>query len=365
MSKKILLKGNDALCEGAVQSGCRAYYGYPITPQNEVPAYMSKRMIEVNGSFIQAESELASINMVLGAAVTGARAMTTSSSPGISLMQEGISYLAGCELPCLIANIMRGGPGLGNISGSQSDYFQSTRGGGHGDYRTICLAPSTVQELYDFPALGFHLAEKYRSPVIIVADGFLAQMMEGVDLDYSKNLRDKIAKEKLPEKNWVLNGCVGREPRFIRSLFMVDGALKDHNYKLQEKYGKINDSEQLWEEYNMADAKKAIVAFGVTGRIAKEAIKSLGDQKIGLIRPITLWPFPKKAFEKYLKQLESILVVELNSGQMVEDVLLSVSGKVSVDFLGKPGGEIITPDEITEKISKIKSTEKVKASSNG
>lgn len=350
MSEKTLMKGNEAICEGSIDAGCKAYFGYPITPQNEVPGHMSKRMPEAGGVFLQAESELASINMVFGAALTGARAMTSSSSPGISLMQEGISYLAGCELPCLVVNIVRGGPGLGNIAGSQADYFQSTRGGGHGDYRTICLAPNSIQEMYDFPALGFHLADKYRTPVLIVTDGILGQMMEGMEKKKSLEFRKKLEKETLPKKDWVLDGCKGRRPRDVKSLLMTEGALEKHNYKLKVKYDKISSTEVLWEEYNMEGAKKCVAAFGITSRMSKEAIDRCRDEKIGLIRPITLWPFPSKVFEKYADQLDSILVVEHNNGQMVEDVELSVKGKVKVEFMGRPGGGVIVPEEIVERL---------------
>jgi 2-oxoglutarate ferredoxin oxidoreductase subunit alpha len=305
-------------------------------------------MPEIGGVFIQAESELASINMVLGASVAGVRAMTSSSSPGVSLMQEGISYLAGCELPCLLVNVMRGGPGLGNISGSQADYFQSTRGGGHGDYRTICLAPASVQEMHDFPALGFYLADMYRNPVMIVTDGIMGQIMEGVDLEVSTAFQKQFPKEI--KKDWVLDGCKNRPPRLVRSLLMEDGALEKHNYKLNEKYKKIEQTETRCEVYNMDNADAAVVCFGITARIAKDAVGRIKHKKVGIIRPITLWPFPYSVIEKYAAQVKMMLVVEHNLGQMVDDVRLGANGKTQVSFLGKPGGGVITPEEIIQKL---------------
>ncbi|MDI6641415.1 MAG: 3-methyl-2-oxobutanoate dehydrogenase subunit VorB [Elusimicrobiota bacterium] len=350
-NKKVLLQGNIAICEGAIAAGCFAYFAYPITPQNEISAYMARRMPELNRVFLQSESEIAAINMVFGAALTGCRAMTTSSSPGISLMQEGISYLCGCELPCVIANIVRGGPGLGNISGSQADYFQTTKGGGHGDYRLITLAPDSVQEMYDLTYLAFDLADKYRNPVMILSDGYTAQMMEPIEI---KNEKLKI---KNYEKDWILDGCKNREPRKIRSLFMGEGELEKHNWKLNEKYNRIKQTEQRVELYNTDDAEIIIVAQGIAARISKGAVE-LGRKnglRVGLIRPITLWPFTEKAIRELITygKVKKFLVVELNLGQMIEDVKLSVNGKVPVEFLGRPGGTIFTPEEIYEQLKEL------------
>jgi len=349
MSKRVLIQGNIALCEGAISAGCEAYFGYPITPQNEVSAYMSKRMPELGRVFLQSESELSAINMVFGVAVTGKRAMTSSSSPGISLMQEGISYLAGCELPCVIANITRGGPGLGNISGAQSDYFQAVKGGGHGDYKMITLAPSTVQEMYDLTAIAFDLADKYRNPVMILSDGYLGQMMEPIEIQNSK------FKIQNYSKDWVLDGCKGREPRKIRSLLMGEGELEEFNWKLDKKYKEIKKNEVRFEEYKTEDAEFLIVAFGISARICKSTIEMTRKDglKVGLIRPITLWPFPEDVIRERSKKVKKVLTVEMNLGQMLEDVKLAVNGVVQVEFLGKPGGTIFTPEEIYEHIRKI------------
>ena len=349
MSKRVLIQGNIALCEGAISAGCEAYFGYPITPQNEVSAYMSKRMPELGRVFLQSESELSAINMVFGVAVTGKRAMTSSSSPGISLMQEGISYLAGCELPCVIANITRGGPGLGNISGAQSDYFQAVKGGGHGDYKMITLAPSTVQEMYDLTAIAFDLADKYRNPVMILSDGYLGQMMEPIEIQSSK------FKIQNYSKDWVLDGCKGREPRKIRSLLMGEGELEEFNWKLDKKYKEIKKNEVRFEEYKTEDAEFLIVAFGISARICKSTIEMTRKDglKVGLIRPITLWPFPEDVIRERSKKVKKVLTVEMNLGQMLEDVKLAVNGVVQVEFLGKPGGTIFTPEEIYEHIRKI------------
>ena len=349
MSKRVLIQGNIALCEGAISAGCEAYFGYPITPQNEVSAYMSKRMPELGRVFLQSESELSAINMVFGVAVTGKRAMTSSSSPGISLMQEGISYLAGCELPCVIANITRGGPGLGNISGAQSDYFQAVKGGGHGDYKMITLAPSTVQEMYDLTAIAFDLADKYRNPVMILSDGYLGQMMEPIEIQSSK------FKIQNYSKDWVLDGCKGREPRKIRSLLMGEGELEEFNWKLDKKYKEIKKNEVRFEEYKTEDAEFLIVAFGISARICKSTIEMTRKDglKVGLIRPITLWPFPEDVIRERSKKVKKVLTVEMNLGQMLEDVKLAVNGVAPVEFLGKPGGTIFTPEEIYEHIRKI------------
>ena len=346
LMKKILMKGNIALCEGAIAAGLNAYFGYPITPQNEVPAHMSKRMVELGKVFLQAESELAAINMVLGASAAGKRVMTSSSSPGISLKQEGISYMAGCELPCVIANVQRGGPGLGNIAGSQADYFQSTKGGGHGDYRLIVLAPYSVQEMYDLAYTAFDLADKYRNPVLILSDGIVGQMMEPVEISEAKKRDD------LPPKNWVLDGAKGREPRLIRSLLMEEGALEKHNWHLKKKYDEITKNEIRFETFATDDADVILVAFGISARVAKAAVKQARKEgiKAGLVRPITLWPFPSEAVALLAKPGKKFLVVEMNLGQMVEDVQLAVCGKSHVDFVGRPGGAPVNEKEVLERI---------------
>ncbi len=348
MSKKVLVKGNIALCEGAIAAGLKSYFGYPITPQNEVPAYLSRKMVEIGRVFVQAESEIAAANMVLGAAVTGARAMTSSSSPGISLKQEAISYMAGMQLPALIVNVQRGGPGLGNISGAQSDYFQAVKGGGHGDYKLIVLAPNSAQEMYEMAYDAFDTAEKYRTPVMILADGVIGQMMEPVDFN-------KPEKKEFSEKEWCLNGCKGREPRSVQSLLMKDGVLEKHNIKLQEKYKKIAENEVKYEAYNTDDAGVIITAYGISSRIAKSAVKLARKEgiKAGLFRPITLWPFPSGAIASLAKPGVKFLSVELSHGQMIEDVRLAVNGKCHVEFLGKAGGGIVTEQEILSKIKEL------------
>lgn len=340
-----LLKGNEALGEGAIQAGCTAYFGYPITPQNELTEHMAKRMLEEKRIFLQAESELAAINMVFGASVAGARAMTSSSSPGISLKQEGISYMAGCELPGLIVNVQRGGPGLGNISGSQGDYFQSTKGGGHGDYRIIVLAPASAQEMYEMPSKAFLLSEKYRIPALMLCDGVMAQVLEPVELTPVKH-------SFVGKRNWILDGCKGRTPRKICSLLMGEGALEAHNYHLQEKYAAIKKEEQDYEETFLKDAKIVMVAYGVSARICSSAVQKARQQglKVGLLRPITLWPFPETVIKRLSQRVKSFLVVELSTGQMIEDVKLAVNGKVPVSFLGKPGGGVFNPDEIVKEL---------------
>ena len=350
MIKKVLMCGNEACGEGAVIAGCKFYAGYPITPQNELTAYMAKRMSETGGVFIQAESELAAINMVFGAAVTGARAMTSSSSPGISLKQEGISYLAGCELPCVIVNMQRGGPGLGNIAPSQSDYFQSVKGGGHGDYKLIVLAPASAQELMDYTSLAFDLADKYRNPVIILGDGLLGQMMEPVQIRSREQ-----EKPRLFDKPYTLTGCSGRPPRFIKSLLLLEGELEEHNKKLQEKFSSIKKKEVMVESFHLKDSDLVLVAYGSVARIAKASMDMARAEglKVGLIRPITLWPFPEKIIEETAGKAKKFLVVEMSAGQMVEDVMLSVKGKAEVDFYGRMGGGIPTEKEIVAKIKAL------------
>jgi len=347
--KKILICGNEACGEGAVMAGCAFYAGYPITPQNELTSYMAKRMGETGGVFIQAESELAAINMVLGASAAGVRAMTSSSSPGVSLKQEGISYLAGCELPCVIVNMQRGGPGLGNIGPAQGDYFQSVKGGGHGDYKLIVLAPASAQELMDYTALAFDLADKYRNPVLILGDGLIGQMMEPV------TLRTGEYKPQRVEKPWALTGCAGRKQNIIRSLLLGDGALEEHNKKLQEKFARMKEAEVRAESFNAKDSDIVLVAYGSVARTAKAAMQAARDSglKVGLIRPITLWPFPEKMIQEAAGTCNKFLVVEMSAGQMVEDVRLAVNGKREVHFYGRMGGGIPTEAEIVRQIEAL------------
>jgi len=356
MSKRVLMTGNEAIAEGAIQAGCCFYAGYPITPQNELPAYMAKRMPEVKGVFIQAESELAAINMVFGASAARARAMTSSSSPGISLKQEGISYIAGAELPAVIVNVMRGGPGLGNIWPAQSDYFQATRSGGHGDYHSIVLAPSCVQEAYELMFLAFDLADKYRNPVIILGDGMLGQMMEPIRFSV---LGSRFSGEhRIPNtehrKKWALTGCRGRRPNIVKSFYMVEGDLEKFNLTLQKKYQTIQQKEQRYESLFLDDAKIILVAYGTMARIAKGVVNKLRGKKlkIGLIRPITLWPFPGHVFNRLKVKGSRVkfLVIEMSYGQMLEDVRLAVNGRCPVKFFGRAGGGIPTEEEIIEKV---------------
>jgi 2-oxoglutarate ferredoxin oxidoreductase subunit alpha len=366
------MTGNEAIGKGAIHAGCYFYAGYPITPQNELTAYMAKRMIEENRIFIQAESEIAAINMVFGASVAGVRAMTSSSSPGISLKQEGISYLAGCELPAVIVNIMRGGPGLGNIAPSQSDYFQATKGGGHGDYHCIVLAPSSVQEAYEFTSLSFELAQRYRNPVIILGDGILGQMMEPIIVNSSqftvdrKKMRPLAVNRQLSTKPWALTGCKNRRPNVIRSLHLAEGELEDFNKKLQRKYQSIQDQQQHWISLFLDDARITLVAYGTMARIARSVVKRLRKKgkRIGLIQPISLWPFPTKAFTPPLRagagfthilsKRMRYLVIEMSSGQMLEDVKLAVGGRAQVDFFGRAGGGIPSEEEIIKKVISYK-----------
>ena len=338
---KLLFCGNEAVGEAAIQAGCLCYFGYPITPQNELTAYMALRMEQEGRVFIQSESELAAINMVFGASLTGTRAMTSSSSPGISLKQEGLSYLAGCELPAVFVNMMRGGPGLGNIGPGQADYFQSTRGGGHGDYRTPVLAGASVQELADLTYLAFDLADIYRTPVLVLGDGVLGQMMEPVSFAAPRA-------RKLPAKDWVLDGCRGRPARSIRSLYLGPGALRAHNDKLQAKYRILERKEVRFESFQTEDARLIMVAYGISARLCREVVKRLRRQgfAVGLFRPITLWPFPARALRALANSAETFLTVEMSYGQMLEDVRLAVEGRKPVEFFGYGGGEVFTVEEI-------------------
>lgn len=349
MGQKMLMKGNEAIAEAAIQAGCRFFFGYPITPQNQIPEYMSKRMPKVEGGcFLQAESEVAAINMVYGAAGAGARVMTSSSSPGISLKQEGISYIVGAELPCVIVNMVRGGPGLGSIQPAQSDYYQSTRGGGHGDYRMLVLAPSSVQEAVELTQLAFDLADKYRNPVLMMGDGLIGQMMEPVEMP-------EYVKPDLPEKTWAATGWkpgCGRERAVINSLYIDPAVLEKHNRKLFEKYAVMEESECRWQEEMVDDADYVIVAYGTTARIARSAMRKLREAgvKVGLIRPITLWPFPNAPIQKAAEHAKAFLTVEMSMGQMVDDVRLAVNGKKPVEFYGRTGGIVPTVREIVEQV---------------
>jgi 2-oxoglutarate ferredoxin oxidoreductase subunit alpha len=344
-----LMKGNEALAEAAIRAGCRAYFGYPITPQSEVLEYLSKEMVERGGVVLQAESEVASINMVYGAAGAGVRAMTSSSSPGISLMQEGISYIASAELPCLIVNVQRGGPGLGTIQPSQADYFQATKGGGHGDYHLIVLAPNSVQEMSDFVYDGFDLADKYRNPVMILADGALGQMMEKVEFkEYDTT------KRKTPE--WATTGKTkDRERNIITSLFIEPERMQLQNKILQDKYAKICENEIKYEAIETEDADYIIVAYGLSARISHKAQQVLRKNgiKVGLLRPRTLYPYPYGVLNKLADKAKTFLVVEMNAGQMLEDVKLAVNGKKEVHFFGKMGGIIPTPEDVINEMNNI------------
>ena len=346
MAEKLLMKGNEAIGEAAILAGCRYFFGYPITPQSELPAYLSKRLPEIGGVFLQAESEVSAINMIYGAAAAGVRVMTSSSSPGVSLKQEGISYLAGAELPALICNVMRGGPGLGTIQPSQADYFQATKGGGHGDYRNIVLAPSTVQEIINLVILGFDLADRYRNPAMLLLDGTLGQMMEPVELpDYTPQM--------IP-KPWAVTGSEGRPKNIVTSIYLEPERLEEHNRKLQAKYHKIREHEQKAELWMAKDMDIMIAAFGTVSRVAKSAISALRAEgiKVGLFRPITLWPFPDKHLPD-LTPLKHIMVIEMSAGQMVEDIKLAVNGRVPVSFYGRMGGMIPTVEEIIAQVKKL------------
>ncbi|HVN72353.1 MAG TPA: 3-methyl-2-oxobutanoate dehydrogenase subunit VorB [Desulfomonilia bacterium] len=345
--EKVLMKGTDAIGEAAIQAGCRCYFGYPITPQNEIPEYMARRMDEVGGVFLQGESEIASINMVLGAAASGARAMTSSSSPGISLKQEGLSFLAALELPALIVNINRGGPGLGNIAPSQGDYYQATRGGGHGDYRMPVYAPASVQELYDVTMKAFDIADMYRSPVMLLGDGMMGQIVEPIHM----HGREEI---ELPPKDYILDGAEGRPSRIVKSLVLDVRLMEEHNWKLKRKYDLMRKVLPLHEEFMTEDAKMIVIAYGTAARIAKGAVKRVRADgfQVGLIRPITLWPFPDEAIAALTKRAKLILVFEMSTGQMIDDVRLATQGRVDCELYGRPGGVVAAPQEIARIIER-------------
>ncbi len=351
MAERMLMKGNEALAEAAIRAGCRFYAGYPITPQSEVPEYMSRRMPEVGGVFIQAESEVATVNMLYGAGGAGARVMTSSSSPGISLMQEGISYMAGAEVPGVFVNMMRGGPGLGDISPSQGDYFQATKGGGHGDYRLIVLAPGSIQEMVELMQDAFDLADKYRNPVMVVGDGMLGQMMEPVTMPPMRDL------STLPAKPWATTGAAGRKKNIINSLELDPYVLEKHVQSLKAKFDQMQATEQRHDTYLIDDAEIVVVAYGTVSRVARSAIDAVRGEgiKAGLFRPITLWPWPEVALARVVEsgRVKAFLVAEMSTGQMIEDVRLTVSGRVPVHFYGRYAGVVPTPKELAGVIQNL------------
>ena len=349
MAEKIIMKGNEALAEAAIGAGCKYFFGYPITPQTEVAAYMAKRLPQIGGTFLQAESEIAAINMVLGASAAGVRVMTSSSSPGISLKSEGISYIAGCDLPCLIVNIQRGGPGLGGIQPAQSDYWQATRSTGHGDFHILVFAPATVQEMADLVVCAFDLADKYRMPAMILADGLLGQMMEPVTLPESNTAA-------APPKPWAVDGHKGKRPHnIINSLYLEPSELERMVVSRFARYEEVKRNEQRAEEYLTGDADILLVSYGATSRIAKSAVAKARANgiKAGLIRPITLFPYPDKYIEKYVGQASAFLCVEMSMGQMLDDVRLAVNGRKPVAFYGRTGGVLPATDEVYGKIKEI------------
>ncbi len=348
MGEKVLMKGNEAIAEAAIKAGCRHYFGYPITPQTEVAAYMSKRMPKIGGTFLQAESEVAAINMVIGVSSTGKRVMTSSSSPGVSLKSEGISYLAGCDLPALVVNVQRGGPGLGGIQPSQSDYFQATKGGSHGDYHNIVLAPASVQEMASLTQKGFELADKYRMVSMILADGTLGQMMEPVEIE-------EVSANQV-EKPWALTGTgMKREHNIVNSLYLKPDLLEIKNFERFEKYKVVEENEVMYEEYMVEDADICVVAFGISARVAKNAVNMARAQgiKAGLIRPITLWPFPKKPLFNAAQHCKAFISVEMNMGQMIQDVELAIRCTRPVYLCNRTGGMIPSPDQVLEKIVEV------------
>ena len=348
MADKVLMKGNEAIAEAAIIAGCRHYFGYPITPQTEIAAYMAKKMPKIGGVFLQAESEIAAINMVYGVAAAGRRVMTSSSSPGISLKSEGLSYMAGSDLPALVVNVQRGGPGLGGIQPSQSDYFQATRGSGHGDYHMIVLAPASVQEMAELTVKGFELADTYRMTSMILADGTMGQMMEPVSLEFDV--------KPAPEKPWATVGTkLERKHNIVNSLSLVPEELEQLNFARYEKYNYIKENEAMFEEYLMDDAEYAIAAFGIASRVAKNAVNEARKQgiKVGMIRPITLWPFPVAPFKKAADKVKAIISVELSMGQMIEDVRLATECKVPVTLCNRVGGMIVSPEQVLEAIKEV------------
>ena len=352
MAQRVLMKGNEAIAEAAIRAGCRHYFGYPITPQTEIAAYMAKKMPKIGGVFLQAESEIASINMVYGAAAAGMRVMTSSSSPGISLKAEGLSYLAGSDVPALVVNVQRGGPGLGGIQPSQSDYFQATKGGGHGDYRMIVLAPASVQEMASLTIKGFELADKYLMTSMILADGTIGQMMEPISLED--------VEVQTYEKPWALTGTkCARKHNVVNSLYLKPDELEKKNLERYERYKIVEETEPMWEEYMMEDAEYCVVAFGIASRVTKNAVVAARKEgiKVGLIRPITLWPFPKQALLEAADQVKGFVCVELNMGQMIEDVKLYTQCKKPVSLCSRCGGMIPSPEEVLESIRRAQKGE--------
>ncbi|MDZ7370092.1 MAG: 3-methyl-2-oxobutanoate dehydrogenase subunit VorB [candidate division KSB1 bacterium] len=344
---KELIKGNEAVVKGAILAGCRFFFGYPITPASEIAEAAAYYLPQVGGVFLQAESEVASINMLYGAASGGVRAMTASASPGISLKMEGISYCAGSELPVVIVDIMRGGPGLGNIAPEQSDYNQIVKGGGHGNYKTIVLAPNCAQEMCDLTILAFELADKYRNPAVVAADGFIGQMMEPVEFPAPV--------ESLPKKDWALNADAEDETKLITSIYLDPPELEEHNLKLQKKYAEMEKNEVRYEEYQLQDAKMVLIGYGVVSRLIQSAVDDLRAEgvPVGMLRPITLFPFPKKKIAELTDRVDSFLVIELSNGQMVDDVRLAVNGKKPVHFYGRMGGVVPTTEEIIEQVMQL------------
>jgi len=340
-----LCKGNVAVVKGAILAGCRAYYGYPITPASEIAEAAALYLPQVGGTFVQAESEVASINMVYGAAAAGVRVMTASSGPGLSLMQEGISYLAGAELPCVIVDVVRGGPGLGNIAPEQSDYFAMVKGGGHGDYRNLVLAPASAQEMADLTILAFDLADKYRNPAIVLADGFTGQMIEPVDFEEHEI--------SLPDKPWAVKGTPETRNNLISSIYLETNELEEHQREMEAKYIRAQNAEARFELYRAEDAEILLVGYGIVSRVLRSTVEQARRQglKVGLFRPISLWPYPSRALAKSAKKVEKVLVVELSNGQMVEDVRLALNGAVPVEFYGRVGGNVPSVEEIYEQLT--------------
>lgn len=341
-----LCKGNVAVIKGAVLAGCRAFYGYPITPASEITEAAALYLPQVGGTFLQAESEVAAINMVYGAAAAGVRVMSASSGPGLSLMQEGISYLAGAELPCVIVDVMRGGPGLGNIAPEQSDYFATVKGGGHGNYRNFVLAPASVQEMAELTMLAFDLADKYRNPAIVLADGFVGQMMESLDLEFREAM--------VPEKPWAVKGTPETRQNLVCSIYLEPDDLEEHQRRMEAKYIRAQQSETLFEQYETNDAELLLVGYGIVSRVLRSAVEQARKQgwKVGLFRPITLWPYPSKELAGVASGAESVLVVELSNGQMLEDVQLAVGGNKPVAFYGRVGGNVPSVEDVLEQIEK-------------
>ena len=347
MSEKVLMKGNEAIAEAAIRAGCRHYFGYPITPQTELAAYMAKRMPKIGGTFLQAESEIAAINMVYGVSSAGKRVMTSSSSPGVSLKQEGISYIAGADLPALIVNVQRGGPGLGGIQPSQSDYFQATKGGGHGDYHLIVLTPASVQEMADLTGLAFELADKYRMPAMLLADGTMGQMMEPVELPETEPV--------MIDKPWAVTGTkMERKHNIVNSLYLVPEQLEVKNFERYDRYKYIEENETRYESFMMDDAEICVVAFGIAARVSRNAVVQARKEgiKVGMIRPITVWPFPKKPLAEAADKVNSFISVELSMGQMIEDIKLATGCKKPVELCNRVGGMIPSPDQVLESIKK-------------